>query len=623
MKQRFILVLAGSVMLFGVKLPASVEVAPPLTVASGPEPISTLPELERFAQTETLTGHQFDSGSGIVLSDLTRLQIDNICTLGKVWGFLKYYAPQVTAGTIQWDFQLFRVLPSVISARNSLEADSAMSTWINGINSAGLDAGHPGPNEEDPHLLPDFESRPDLSWIHDKRLLGYDLSKQLQPLEQARRTGNQFYVSLNPAGNPSFENELTYPDIKFPDSGYQILSLFRFWNIVEYWDPYRDVMGEDWNQVLWKFLPRIALANNFEDFQRQFMALVGQTHDTHANLWSSLNVRPPVGNCSIPVTIRFIQGFATVVRVDSEAKGYSSWFKAGDVLIELGGKSVEELIDAWTQFYADSNEAARMRDIANNMTNGPCGRVSVKIRRGSSAIVRQADRIPTAPVSQHAMTHDLPGDTFRLLCDQVAYIKLSSIRAGDIDHYLRLAARTRGLIVDIRNYPSDFVVFALGSHFVKRQTPFAKFTRDDLAYPGAFVWGNTMSIDPAEPFYAGKVVILEDELTQSSAEFAVMALRSSPNAMVIGSTTAGADGNVSKIPLPGGLSAMISGIGVFYPNGAPTQRIGIVPDRYVTPTIQGIRDGHDEVLEEAIREITGSGPEGRPLGNKNPQCPEE
>jgi C-terminal processing protease CtpA/Prc len=100
-------------------------------------------------------------------------------------------------------------------------------------------------------------------------------------------------------------------------------------------------------------------------------------------------------------------------------------------------------------------------------------------------------------------------------------------------------------------------------------------------------------------------VILVDELSQSQAEYTTMAFRSSPRATVIGSTTAGADGNVSAITLPGGMRSMISGIGVFYPDKKPTQRVGIIPDREVKPTIGGIRAGRDEVLEAAIREIVG------------------
>jgi C-terminal processing protease CtpA/Prc len=108
-----------------------------------------------------------------------------------------------------------------------------------------------------------------------------------------------------------------------------------------------------------------------------------------------------------------------------------------------------------------------------------------------------------------------------------------------------------------------------------------------------------------QPHYSGKVVILVDEISLSQAEYTTMAFRSSPQAMVVGSTTAGADGNVSQVVLPGGLNTMISGIGVFYPDKRPTQRVGILPDVEVRPTIAGIRAGRDEVLEEALRQILG------------------
>jgi C-terminal processing protease CtpA/Prc len=85
-----------------------------------------------------------------------------------------------------------------------------------------------------------------------------------------------------------------------------------------------------------------------------------------------------------------------------------------------------------------------------------------------------------------------------------------------------------------------------------------------------------------------------------------MAYRVSPGAVVVGSTTAAADGNVSEIYLPGNLRTMISGIGVYYPDGRETQRIGIVPDIEVKPTIEGIRNGRDELLEKAIEVVNGA-----------------
>ena len=79
-----------------------------------------------------------------------------------------------------------------------------------------------------------------------------------------------------------------------------------------------------------------------------------------------------------------------------------------------------------------------------------------------------------------------------------------------------------------------------------------------------------------------------------------MAFKAGDNTTVIGSTTTAADGNVSRIFLPGGLRTMISGIGVYYLDGRETQRVGIVPDVEVHPTIEGIRNGLDELLEKAL-----------------------
>lgn len=70
--------------------------------------------------------------------------------------------------------------------------------------------------------------------------------------------------------------------------------------------------------------------------------------------------------------------------------------------------------------------------------------------------------------------------------------------------------------------------------------------------------------------------------------------------MTIGSQTAGADGNVANIKIPGGYSTFISGVGIYYPDGTETQRVGIKIDLEVKPTIEGIKKGKDEVLEQAI-----------------------
>ena len=72
------------------------------------------------------------------------------------------------------------------------------------------------------------------------------------------------------------------------------------------------MIGGNWDDVLTTFIPRIALAADSDTYKREMMALIARVNDTHANLWSSLDVRPPVGACRIPVNARFIQDKAVV-----------------------------------------------------------------------------------------------------------------------------------------------------------------------------------------------------------------------------------------------------------------------------------------------------------------------
>lgn len=544
------------------------------------------------------TGEQdFSTGSPVKLQALSPLQVDNLALTGKVWGFLKYHHPAVTGGGRQWDFALLGILPEILAAATRADAHAILQRWIAGLG--------PVPDCDPCASLnrPDYQLLPNLAWLDDTRLLSPALSKELKQVYRKRSPGTQYYVALAPGvENPVFDKEREYKELRFPDAGFQLLSLFRLWNIIAYWAPYRDQLDEDWDKVLRESIAPVALAQDRASHELAMIALIARIHDTHTNLWSSLQVRPPVGRCQLPVRVRFIEGRATVSAHLGEGAAASTGLKLGDTIESIGGVAVDALLQSWRPYFAASNEPTRLRDMATVLTKGECGPVRLTVRQDDGTRELTLARVPRKDL-HIPTTNDRAGDTFQLLDKDVAYIKLSSIKKADIPGYMEKAAHTRGLVIDIRNYPSEFVPFALGQYFVDKPTPFARFTVGDLGNPGGFKWGNVVAIYPQAARYAGKVMILVDDISQSQSEYTAMALRASPRAKVVGSTTAGADGNASWIPLPGGLRTMISGIGVFHPDKRPTQRIGIVPDIEVRPTIAGIRAGRDEVLEAAIAEI--------------------
>ena len=151
-----------------------------------------------------------------------------------------------------------------------------------------------------------------------------------------------------------------------------------------------------------------------------------------------------------------------------------------------------------------------------------------------------------------------------MLESNIGYIKISGIDGRGLwDFVDSVGPYTKGLIVDLRGQATEWIGDVAGI-LIDRRTPFARSTIADLSNPGAFVWApETAWLDPGPRLhFSGKIVVLVDEITQSFLEYNAMAFRSA-GAAIVGSTTAGADGNVSELLLPGNLQVRITGLEYF------------------------------------------------------------
>lgn len=413
------------------------------------------------------------------------------------------------------------------------------------------------------------------------------------------------YLGENTAGNALFDLEEPYEGVSPPDQYHRLLALIRYWNMVEYWFPYRDLIDEDWHSVLVDSVRDFRDADTLYTYRSALLRLIVRIDDTHAWLWTAGDAMPPGGWAMSPVAVRSVEGRPFVwKRLETKKELEEPGIRLGDVILAVGGRAVPDLLKEWRAFYGASNESAFLRDAYQNLLRGAGEQIEVTVERGGEALDVTTPLVPMGDVDRTpTFTNEHVGETFQVIEDDIAYLKLSTLQEQDLPRYIEQIIGKRGLIIDIRGYPRTFVVFSLGQHLVAKTTPIAKFTWPNPNRPGEFYWSQTLEIQPKEPIFEGSVAILIDERSQSQSEYTAMAFRSSPNAVVFGSQTAGADGNVSRIVLPGGERTTFSGMGVFYPNGSPTQQIGILPDYEVRPTLDGLRNGRDEVLEAAIRFI--------------------
>ncbi|WP_353130657.1 S41 family peptidase [Parapedobacter pyrenivorans] len=536
----------------------------------------------------------FDTGSAITLPDLNVKQVEDLKALGLVWGFVKYHHPTIAKGDVNWDYELFRVMPAVLAARNDAERDEALVEWIQKL----------GPVERggDKSAV-NAKLQPDLDWITTS---GFSeaLTTLLTDIRQAKRTDSHYYIGLMPSvRNPEFKNETAYERMEPADDGLRLLALYRYWNMIQYFFPYKNLIEEDWKDVLGEFVPKFAGVDDMEGYMLALLELIGRVHDTHATIRGNPVLDKFFGERHVPVDVHFVEEQAVVTGYRHDVWGKATGLEVGDVITAVDGKRIADRTKELMKYAPASNYARKLRDI------GP-----MLLRSNDSALridgVRDGRRF-----SKVLNTYE-PGELkfnnpfyvedmdFKIIGDDIAYINNGSFNAKDLPLYWDRMKNRKGMIIDARNYPRHFPIHQLSAYLMPYPIPFVAISRGSVQQPGFFVVDPPTSVGAVNgKRYDGKVVILVNEMSLSSAEYHAMAYRVHPNATVMGSATAGADGNISPIMLPGGIRTVISGIGIYYPDGGETQRVGIVPDIEVKPTIQGIKEGRDEVLEKAIKLI--------------------
>ncbi|WP_026934037.1 S41 family peptidase [Christiangramia echinicola] len=528
----------------------------------------------------------FASNSNFKIKELSDLQEERLYKLGKVWGFVKYHHPEVAKGNVNWDNELFRILPKL----NNENFDFELANCIISL----------GEVDSEEHKLPEndkVEIKPDHSWIYDKEFLSEDLSNELQKILTSKRENEHFYVSINPGvRNPSFTNETSYPEMEWDDTGIKLLALYRYWNMMEYFNPNNHLTDKDWEGVLREYIPRFVENNTELDYNLNMLQLIGEVGDTHAKMWGYGKVLSEFfGNRRLPLKVRFVEDMPVVVKVGDSA---GSNIQIGDIITHIENKPIKEIIENNLRYYPASNYPTKLRDIARKLLWTNKESLELKLQNKVGSYEETVVSVEKWDDSEKIIP------SHKYIENDIGYIYPESLKSGEIKDILNKFEDTKGIVVDMRCYPSDFIVFSMGNKVVPKPTDFVKFTNTSLNDPGYFDFRNGSKVGSyLKNAYDGKLTILINEDTQSNAEYTTMALRAAPEAVVIGSQTAGADGNVSPINLPGGIKTMISGIGVYYPDGTETQRIGIVPDIEIKPTIAGFRQGKDELLEKAIEVI--------------------
>lgn len=513
-------------------------------------------------------------------------------TLCKVWGFLKYYHPIVAKGTYDWDNQLIEKIKESEKIDTKKQFNKMLSSWIDGLGKVEICKTCNEPNDKK-YFLKNF----DLSWADDEKVFSKDVIKKLNFIEENRNLGENFYVNdkKDEKGYFTVYNEKDNKD--FSDKNTRLLELFKYWNLIEYFFPYKYLMDKKWNDVLIEFIPKISSVNNRKDYLLTLAELISNINDSHAN-FMTLKGNEFFGKGQIPAKTKFIENKLIVTDLYETKTPYINELQKYDIITKIDGKTPEEIQNYYKKIVPVSNLPSLLVKISHLYLYSFKDKIEIEILRDNKIIKKEIPTIEYSNVIYPKIA--LPKEKWKFINEKTGLVNIGVLEKEDIDKMFSEFKNLDYIIFDYRIYPKG-TGYLLSQKLYPNRIEFSKFTYPDYTYPGKFYFEENTIKNKNNDIYNGKIIILINENTQSQGEFCSMIMQG-VNAKVIGSQTAGADGTVRKLKVAGFPSGF-SGIGVYYPDGRETQRIGIVPDIEVKPTIKGIKEGRDEVLERALEYI--------------------
>jgi carboxyl-terminal processing protease len=518
----------------------------------------------------------------------------------KVWGFLKYHHPLAAAGDIDWDSVFVNNISGIMAAETPNQLTNIISAIIHSLGELP---------KTDLNPLPDSlftKNKTDIDWMATSKIFDDRVKEQLRYIYSHKNQGTNKYIKVVHE-TADFSGEKKYDGIGFPNRQYRLLFLARFWNIINYFAPYK-YLAANWDNVLEKLIPEIINSTDTLSYYTTLQHLSKSLNDGHSQLVLNRQMLSDLffGSYTPPFYCEILDGKIVIRHVGNDSIGKALNIQQGDIVLKMDGEDAARMIAYKRKFISASNQADENHQLSRFILDGPSPNATLEIKRGKAVIKMAVKRISTQNRNWGAFINYTSNEVgYKKLDNSILLVYAMQIWNGNIDTIKKLIKQSNAVIFDVRNYPQNDAFFLIADPFLAEPKIIDYSTIALPQFPGLFKWKPNLNKigHVSDSAYKGKVVILCDERTQSQGEYSCMVLQTIPGSVTIGSQTAGTDGIVTYVPMGNGLNISYSGYGVYYPDKTQTQQVGIKIDIPVKKTPMAIRDNKDEILERALQFI--------------------
>lgn len=557
-----------------------------------------------------------DAGGGLVPpAALSAQALENLAAFARLYGYVRYFHPSDEAANAEWDRIALAGVEGVESATSPGELRSALLDIFMPLAPTLhiLDAAAPAPELSPANgrtlawRRTGLGEHPQSNIYGGERIIAPagapDMAKLALPggmtayipLQSAQDAdGDTVPLAEGPAPAPG------KPDGFLPtgdDRTSRLASVVIAWNILQHFYPYWDEVDVDWPAQLRVSLARAAEDPDAESFDETMELMVAAAQDGHGNAFRTA----PGG--LLPVAWQVIEGEVVITGVADRA----SDARIGDVVTAIDGQPIDDLLAQWRARAAASTPGWRDVKALQLIARGAPGRdaiLTVERAGGQIAQVTLAYTALSGPVAEQRpkpIVELEPG---------VVYVDLTRVTEAQFMEQPALVEQARGLIFDMRGYPPGGGPMVILPHLTDAPITSAQFRRVTYMHPdqqaATFDASGSWNLPPRQPrFAAERVAFLTDARAISYAESIMGIVEAHKLGEIVGTPTAGTNGNIDRYVLPTRHTLIWTGMHVLKHDGSPHHGVGVLPTIPVEPTINGIRAGRDEVLEAGIDAVRG------------------
>jgi len=536
--------------------------------------------------------------AGSTFSTPTSYETEKLALTCKVWGFLKYYHPVVAKGQIDWDKALIKTLPFIKEAKTLKELNDLGLVAINSLGKIYLTSPDKDTNGR-------FEKNFDLGWTDNSQFFTAEMIDLLDKIEKNRYKSNGRLMQDVWNNSTLIFGEIVDSNMLYPLEDWRLVDIFEVWNIVEYFYPYKYQLDQSWDKTLLKILPKFQNAPDTMSYHLAIREFCSSLDDAWT-LTSSTYIADYFGHFQPSCKTALVESKLIITGSFDEKKCSQDDLRIGDVITAVNGVPVDTIIALNRPYGRWANEAGANNWLAYSVLFGKTDTIRITYQRGDEALEEKEIRL----YDWQKMAAQAPKDTivwgeikWHMINDQIAFVEKQIMAPEEIRKMMRELGDAKAIIFDMRSYSWPFWQ-KMTPYLNRTRVPFSIDLEPDWKYPGKFIWQKPTEcgryFDNPDGCFTGEVVLLVNEKTGAHTETTCMALQTYERCTVVGSQTLASNGELSSIQFLSGVEFRMPWKGRFNADSTEFQRIGIVPDIYIEPTIDGIRKGEDEVLNAAI-----------------------